>query len=347
MQGQRSGGRRVTEESLRTAPLPSGSPNVPAADDSFDGDSHEDSSPEQSTVPITDPNRSRRSRRNNNNGDADAEEHPDGASDDDSSSTESPTHESDRTPEEQKRFDELFDRNKDLEKANAHGSRKITEQGQENAQLRDENAQLKERLGRLEKGFGQLLSQRSPNNGTGGRTSEAGSDYDRFAQDDDPQSEPEDDGFDTRYEIDNLKGIVAGLFQDQRGFVAERAQEQQVSQIKEALGVDAETAAGLIRLKEEGSLLELWEALDLAAYPSEARRIGREQRQRQRDAVSHPSTTGFAENPDAVDTDALRTRAEKLAQMPDSKRKRREVDEFIGSHPEAFDAMAEVLELRI
>ena len=329
MQDRRGGRSRVTEKSLETAPLPGGSPSGTDVDDQFEEDSRQDSQ-ERTTEPIR--------RAGVREEDAGPEEHPDDELDDDSSS-ESPTH-TDRTPEEQQRFDELLGKTTTLEKGKAHADRKITEQGQELATARQENTELKERLGRFESQMAKIVSGRRAPDG-GRQESGQETDFDSFSQDDGQQEERADNGFDVETETNNIKRVVASIFQDVSESKQERAQEREVNSVSQDLGVDAETAAGLINLKKEGSLTDLAEALDLATYPAEARQVKKQARQRQREAVLHPTGSGFSSNEESADEDALRKKAENLAKLPDSTRTRRQIESFITSHPDAPAFMAE------
>ena len=338
MHDRRGGRTQITPKSLETAPLPGGSPEVTDVGDQFEDDSHEDSPQQTSTAPVNGRSQQvtdKRQQTGGNNG-----EHPDDESESVSDSAESPTHSSDRTPEEESRWQELMGQNTTLEKGKVHADQKITEQGQENSQLRQQLAQQEDEIGRLKQGFGKILSQSRPN---GGRqdTEPAGTDYDSFSQGDESEESDEKNGFDAEFEIDRMKQVVSGMFHEQRDFKTQREQETQVASVTKDLGVDAETAANLLDLKENGNLSDLAEALELSTLPAEARRVKREARERQRGAVSHPTTTGFSTDTDEADADVLRTRAEKLASLPDSQRKRREVDTFLGQHPDAYGYLAE------
>ena len=344
MNDRRGGRSRVTKESLRGAPLPDrgGSPLGDEDLDSFEDDSDQDSSAEDSD--------SRNGNSNRTQTRTESEEHPDNGSDDqDDAGSESP-HGLDLSPEETERWNAIMGENKDLKKANSHATRKITEQGQESSELRETLDKVQADNERLKRGFGQLAARLQSTNGnsrdTNGSRPSADTDYDDFIDDiDDSQDSQTSRGnnADVWEEIDSMKQVVARIFHDQRDHTTTQAHQEEVDRVSDGLGVDSDVADKLINLREEGDILELAEALDYATLPAEARRTKRQVRERQRGSVGHPTHTGFANDSDAADEDALRTKAEKIAKMSDSPRKRKEIDSFLNNNPAAYDVLAATL----
>lgn len=353
MNDRRGGRSRVTKESLRGAPLPDagGSPSGDEGHDSFEDDSGQDSSHHDDSDSRNGNNGNNANGNNNRRSStrSEHEEHPDHGSDgaQDDAGSESP-HGLDLSPEETERWNQITGENRSLKKANDHGTRKITELGQENTRYREENESLKSDVESLKRGFGQLLArlQTNGNNDRGnGRRPSADTDYDDFDYDgadnqDDRTNSRSNADDDVWSEIDGMKQVVARIFHDQQEHHTTQAHSEEVDRVSTGLGVDPDVADKLIDLRENGDILELAEALDYATLPAEARRTKREARDRQRSSVGHPTTTGFAQDSDSADTDAIASQAAKLAKMPDSPRKRQAIDTFLENNPVAFDALA-------
>lgn len=311
---------RVTEESLKDAPL-GGSPSDARDDALSDDEGTQDS-------------RSSRMRGGNTNNGT-RTEHPDADSDPDKGDAASDSSHSPNgfTDEESAEWKELLN----LRKGKRNADQKITQQGQENAQLRTENDELTQRVGRLERNLAHLLSN--------GATTEpsAADDSGAFGGDSEDDFDPNS--------MQVMQRVVGRLHDNQKRnneefaqLKADQAYEKEVSHLMQNLGVSQEAAEVLIDVFQEGDILSFAKAYELSSLPAEVRATARTARQQRRDAaaIGHPTSTVNAPYaPTEGDMEVRQTTAKKLMGMKDGKSKRDAIIKALDDDPEIFEQLAQ------
>ena len=328
---------RVTEESLKTAPLGNGGGGSPS-DKSQSADGDDQNSKEHS-------------------GDAESQtsgqsqQQESKAGDDGRQTGERDTSQStssDLSTEEAAEYDQIKSKYLNLEKGKQHADRKITEQGQELSDSRKREAELGDRVGRLETVLTQMLAGGDQEQDQS-RTASYGADFG-------PDHDEADGGVKTNSKqngdspgdqrLKSLEDVVGGIYAQlkQQGatveeFTTAQKRAEDVIAIRNEFGIDEEAATVILETSKNGDVVALARTLELKTQPAEARRLAREQRERQRESVFQPGTTSTPYEPNAEDTQVMTDRAGKIMEMPDGMGKQRAIEQFLEQNPGNYEIL--------
>jgi hypothetical protein len=296
------------------------------------------------------------------NRNASTESHDDGGG---SSSTElggepEPTGKSsfDHSPEEAAEWNKLKQQNAQLLQRKGDADRKITEQGTELSSARKENEQMTGRMTQLEGTVTKLAESvngfisAQQNGGQRSRRSvdaSYGNDFENLEEDEGSGAADDARGSQVEQDVAGIKRVLGGIFGRQKEFgdqfgefQAERERERDLSHVQQELGVNREAAETILDAHATGDISSVYKAIELTAFPAEARRQARTERERHRNSVFQPATTGGSTfTPTESDTAMLKDRAEKIVNMPDGTNKQRVTEDFFENYPGAFEALRE------
>ena len=291
-------------------------------------------------------------------GDDGARSKPDG-DEDQNSKTEHPGDDSSHSPYDHSDADsaewkELLEDNKRLRKSKEHADRKITQQGQDNARLR---------------------RQLSNGNNDGGEDSQAirsdqiqsvveetvkrmfGNNLDNQSDDDfDLQESLQEYGIEDldlgdkkeNPNIAKLENVLLGMFSDLKSVQqevatskADRAYQEQLTNIQVELGVTEEAAIAMMDLAGDGAdVVKLVKAAELTSMPREAREMARESRRANRASIGLPmaGANQFA----GGDEDSMKVELKEISEMPDGQSKRDRLFKFLEDYPEGTEALRQM-----
>ena len=350
MEGRRGTRSTVTDQSLKGAPLPEGKGSR------SDGSQSGAEGGGQESQSGKDPGQTATNRGNP----AESQSSEEGGGGSQDGGQLSPTEQSSLglTDDEAADYAAIKKQNAEYAKGKKHADRKIAQQGRQLSQAQEESQQFSDRFGKLEgtvntlanavNGIAEQLKGAGP---TRSMDASYGNDFE-FGEDGQQQGGGQEEGGngdDPRF--GQIQRVLGGLFKNQKSqqdawteFQAERTRDRDLSHLETGLGVERDVAETILDSFEAGDILGMAKVITYGTVPAEARKIAREQRQRQRSSVFQPATAGGGGdfNPSESDKAVLEERAQKILEMPDGINKVRATEDFLENYPGSFEVLKQL-----